>query len=87
MVKVKLHARPGLHSLHIGDDVHEVAADGTVTVPAAHVDQALSHGCAREPFDAPAKAHDRLGDLEARVAELEAKWAAEMADRAGKKRG
>lgn len=84
---VKLHAKPGLHTLHIGDDVHTVAADGTVVVPAEHVDAALSHGCAHEPFAAPARTHDRLADLEARISGLEVKWTAELAARESKRKG
>jgi hypothetical protein len=72
---VKLHARAGIVTLHLGDDEHEVQADGTVEVPAEHIDAALSVGCSRTPIQelAPvADPTDKLAELEARIAVLEA---------------
>jgi hypothetical protein len=73
--KVKLHARPGLAALHIDDAVHAVAPDGTVEVPPEHVEAALTVGCSRAPTVVAAPHADRMADLEARVAVLEAEWA------------
>jgi hypothetical protein len=70
--KVTLHAKPGLHSMHIGDAHHVVGKDGRVTVPAEHVEAALSMGCSHTPIVAPADPTDRIAELEARVAALEA---------------
>ncbi len=79
----KLHARPGLHSLHIGDDVHAVAADGTVQVPNVHVELALGLGCSRTPVAPEIEAANaanildlRIQDLEERLAIVEASVAA-----------
>ena len=72
MAKVKLHAKPGLHSMHIGDAHHVVGADGTVEVPHEHVEDALSMGCSRTPLVAAAAPEDRVAALEVRVAALEA---------------
>lgn len=72
---VKLHARAGIVTLHLGDDEHAVQADGTVEVPAEHIDAALSVGCSRTPIVTPAPvadATDKLAELEARIAALEA---------------
>ena len=72
---VKLHARAGILRLHLGDDEHEVQPDGTVEVPAEHIDAALSVGCSRTPILASKPvpdAADKLAELEARIAVLEA---------------
>ena len=71
MSHVKLHPRPGVKTLHIDDDVHELAADGTFTVPAHQVEAALSVGASHALIDAPVVTFDRLADLEARLASLE----------------
>jgi hypothetical protein len=71
MSHVRLHAKPGVTQMHIDDDVHHVAKDGTFTVPAHQVDAALSIGASHTPVGTPIAAHDRLADLEARVAMLE----------------
>ena len=67
----KLHVKPGTTALHIDDETHTVAADGTVNVPAHHVETALSLGASHTPHAAPAPTVDRMADLEARVASLE----------------
>lgn len=82
MSHVKLHARPGVTTLHIGDDEHKVAADGTFTVRAHQVEDAISLGASHTPIDAPVATFDRLADLEARMASLELT----IADLRGKKK-
>jgi len=92
MATVKLHAKPGLVSLHFGGAEHTVDADGRVELPEEHVETALSLGCTREPpvrlanpVEELAELKARVGALEARVAVLEA--AAEpIAEAGGKKK-
>lgn len=66
-----------LAALHVDDATYRPGPDGWVEVAPEHVDAALSHGARREPpkaAAAPAAAEERLADIEARLAALEAAW-------------